>query len=122
MSISNIKDINSVFIKNVKNQINSIEPEGYIVRLKATNKKHFNFIHEEKNNPSFLNYLEASIKNTNDKIINSEKLQQQLVIDPESVSIDEVTIAAKEAEITLNLTKTILNKLITAYKDLINIR
>lgn len=122
MSINTVSNLNNVFLNNSNQNISKVKPLGYKVSLKATNSKHFNFTQNVEQKPSFLNYLKSSINNTNNSIINSEKLQQQLVIDPESVSIDEVTIAAKEAEITLNLTKTILNKLISGYKDLINIR
>jgi len=117
-SISNI--VNQV--SNVSS-VNSIQPKGYQVRMNSTSPKHFNYIEKNDNDSSlFLNYLKNSVIDTNDAIVNAEVLQQQLVIDPDSTNIDEVTIAAKEAEIALNLTKTVINKLITGYKELINIR
>lgn len=89
----------------------------------STTPKHFNYIEKDSNNsPTFLNYLTKSIGDTNTALVNAEILQQKLVEDPDNTSIDEVTIAAKEAEIALNLTKSVINKLITGYKELINIR
>ncbi len=116
-------------ISNIVNQvssvssINSIQAKGYQVKMNSTSPKHFNYIEKTDNNSStFLNYLKNSISQTNNAIVEAELLQQQLVMDPDSTNIDDVTIAAKEAEIALNLTKTVINKLITGYKELINIR
>lgn len=116
-------------ISNIVNQvssvssINSIQAKGYQVNMNSTSPKHFNYIEKTDNNSStFLNYLKNSISQTNNAIVEAELLQQQLVMDPDSTNIDDVTIAAKEAEIALNLTKTVINKLITGYKELINIR
>lgn len=119
-SISN--SISKVNITSVSN-VNQIDPKGYKVSMNSTSPKHFNYIEKNSDNtPNFLNYLTKSITDTNEALVNAEILQQKLVEDPDNTNIDEVTIAAKEAEIALNLTKSVINKLITGYKELINIR
>ncbi len=117
-SISNIvSQVSSV------SNVNPIQAKGHQVKMNATSPKHFNYIEKSDGDSSlFLNYLKNNINNTNSALVNAELLQQQLMMDPDNTNIDEVTIAAKEAEVALNLTKSVINKLITGYKELINIR
>jgi flagellar hook-basal body complex protein FliE len=53
---------------------------------------------------------------------NVESLHQQMIIDPESVDVHEVTDAQAKAQMTLNITRTILNRVVQAWKDIINTR
>jgi flagellar hook-basal body complex protein FliE len=50
----------------------------------------------------------------------SDNLLQQVVADPNSVDAQDVTIAMAEANMSLNLAKTILSRVVTAWKDVIN--
>ncbi|MCR4421160.1 MAG: flagellar hook-basal body complex protein FliE [Spirochaetales bacterium] len=118
-SISNV--VSNVNVSRVTN-LKTVTPTGYNVQMKSTSSKHFNYVEKSTDSPNFLNYLTNSINGTNNALVNAEFLQQQLIEDPDNTNIDEVTIAAKEAEIALNLTKSVINKLITGYKELINIR
>ena len=52
----------------------------------------------------------------------SDDLLQKVVADPNSVDAQDVTIAMAEANMSLNLAKTILSRVVTAWKDVINTR
>jgi flagellar hook-basal body complex protein FliE len=52
----------------------------------------------------------------------SDGLLQKVVADPNSVDAQDVTIAMAEANMSLNLAKTILSRIVTAWKDVINTR
>lgn len=52
----------------------------------------------------------------------TSNLIQQMVVAPDSVNAHDVTIAMAEANLSLNLAKTILNRVVTAWKDVINTR
>jgi len=52
----------------------------------------------------------------------SEDLIQRMIVDPDSVDAQDVTIAMAEANLSLNLAKTILSRVVTAWKDVINTR
>jgi flagellar hook-basal body complex protein FliE len=52
----------------------------------------------------------------------SDDLLQRVVADPNSVDAQDVTIAMAEANMSLNLAKTILSRIVTAWKDVINTR
>ncbi len=51
-----------------------------------------------------------------------EDLLQRMIVDPDSVDAQDVTIAMAEANLSLNLAKTILSRVVTAWKDVINTR
>jgi flagellar hook-basal body complex protein FliE len=52
----------------------------------------------------------------------STDLIQQMSVDPESVDVQDVTISMAEANLSLNLAKTILSRVVSAWRDVINIR
>jgi flagellar hook-basal body complex protein FliE len=52
----------------------------------------------------------------------SDDILTKMVVDPDSVDIQDVTIAMAEANMSLNLAKTILSRVVTAWKDVINTR
>jgi flagellar hook-basal body complex protein FliE len=52
----------------------------------------------------------------------SDDILTKMVADPDSVDVQDVTIAMAEANMSLNLAKTILSRIVTAWKDVINTR
>jgi len=45
-----------------------------------------------------------------------------MLVDPESIEAHEVTIAMSKASMSLNITRTVLDRVVRAWKDLINTR
>jgi flagellar hook-basal body complex protein FliE len=52
----------------------------------------------------------------------SNSLIEQMLVDPESVDVHQVTVSMAEASLSLNLAKTLLSRVVTAWKDVINTR
>jgi flagellar hook-basal body complex protein FliE len=52
----------------------------------------------------------------------ASNLNQQALIDPDSVNVEDVSIAMAEATMSLNITRTILNRLVQSWRDVINTR
>ncbi|GHV85696.1 hypothetical protein AGMMS50230_13040 [Spirochaetia bacterium] len=52
----------------------------------------------------------------------ADYMYQQSVIDPDSVNVEDLTIAEGKANMSLNITRTILNRVVQAWKDIINTR
>jgi flagellar hook-basal body complex protein FliE len=65
--------------------------------------------------------LEAMDKVSGDQQFAST-LAQQSVTDPESVDIHDLTIAQAKANMSLNISRTILSRLVQGWRDLINAR
>jgi len=100
---------------------------GDIIELAVTNKSHFgnkkkvgkkpdNFISE------FNNALKDAFYNVNDIQLKSDDLTTKLAVNPNSVDIHDVTIAAEKARLSLQFTKSIVDRVVQAYKELINMR
>jgi flagellar hook-basal body complex protein FliE len=52
----------------------------------------------------------------------ADSLIQQAIVDPESVDSHDITIAQAKANMSLNITRTILNRIVQGWRDIINTR
>ena len=52
----------------------------------------------------------------------ASSLQQAAITDPDSVDVHDITLAQAEANMSLNITRNVLSRLIQGWRDLINIR
>ena len=50
--------------------------------------------------------------------VNVSKLQEQIITDPDSVDIHDVTTAMAKAKMSLNLAQTVIDRLITGWNEL----
>jgi flagellar hook-basal body complex protein FliE len=71
---------------------------------------------------SFQDALLKAMDGVSSSQTKSDNLLQKVVADPNSVDAQDVTIAMAEANMSLNLAKTILSRIVTAWKDVINTR
>ena len=70
--------------------------------------------------------FEAAMLQALDKVSGAQQrvsaLATEAVINPDSVDIQDITIAQGEANMSLNLTRNILSRLVQGWRDLINTR
>jgi len=52
----------------------------------------------------------------------ASNLNQAALVDPDSVNVEDVTMAMAEASMSLNITRNVLNRIIQGWRDLINTR
>ena len=52
----------------------------------------------------------------------ASQLHQAAIIDPDSVNVHDITIAQAQARMSLDITRTVLNRLVQGWRDLINTR
>ncbi|HTX73775.1 MAG TPA: flagellar hook-basal body complex protein FliE [Rectinemataceae bacterium] len=71
---------------------------------------------------SFEDAMLKAMDGVNASQTKSEDAVQQMLVSPDSVDVQDVTIAMAEANMTLNIARTILNRVVTAWKDVINTR
>lgn len=71
---------------------------------------------------SFENALLKALDGVSASQAKSDDILTKMVVDPDSVDVQDVTIAMAEASLSLNLAKTILSRVVTAWKDVINTR
>ena len=66
--------------------------------------------------------LARAFNQANELQHNSMELGQQMITDPESIDIHDVTIAMAEANLSLSMTKAIVDRALRAYKEIISTR
>jgi flagellar hook-basal body complex protein FliE len=100
---------------------------GQIVELRKTNPLHFDGagkIQSGKKGPeeSFGEVLMRAFENVNGIQEQTEELSQKMITDPEEVSVHDVMISMAESNLAINMAKTIANRAIQAYKEIIAVR
>ena len=103
------------------------EVSGHVVRLAKTNDVHMNG-RLEKNQPAdaseggFADAVQKALHGVNDLQQESLALSRQMLIDPDSVDVHDVTIAMSKANMSLQITKSVVDNALKAYREIINLR
>ncbi len=100
---------------------------GHIVALQKTDPRHLDgsvtrIAGKKAQTGSFGRLFAQALSNVNDLQLNSMDLSQRMITEPESVNIEDVTIALAEANLSLSMTKAIADGAIRAYREIISIR
>ena len=103
------------------------EVQGDLVSLKVANKNHIGGKELQSNAgekvvSSFSDMFNKAFNDVNELELKSIDLTNQMAVDPESVNIHDVQIAAEEAEMAVMFTKGIVDRVIRAYKEITNLR
>jgi flagellar hook-basal body complex protein FliE len=104
-------------------------PHGDVVPLSATHPSHFGFPKAVEKGGSaadlasgFANALKDALYKVNGLQVQSDELTKALAVRPDTVDVHDVTIAAEKARMALLFTKSIVERVTQAYKELINMR
>ncbi len=103
------------------------QPIGYLVEMRTTNPLHFgNKVRREPGyddvSTSFADSLMKALGKVNDIQVDSEKLQERMIVEPEAVDIHTVMIATQKAEVALSFAKAVRDEAVRTYRELINLR
>jgi len=71
-----------------------------------------------KKTGTFESYLLEAVNSVNDKQLEVGRVQEQLITDPDSVDIHDVTTAMAKAQMSLNLAQTVIDRLLTAWSEI----
>ncbi len=100
---------------------------GNIVQMKITNAAHLDSkgqkglpVGEDRN--GFGNLVADAIGRVSDQQLNADKLFQRMITNPDEVEPHDITIAMAQAEMSLNLTKAIVDRAVKAYNDITAMR
>ncbi len=109
--------------------MNLVGPEnaiGDLVSLKRSRPKHFDengkMGEAIDNKGGFGDMVVKAMNSANDSQMKSSDLMQQMITDPDSVNVHDVTIAMAKAEMAVNLTKSVIDGAVKAYKEIISTR
>ncbi len=107
-----------------------ISPEqavGHQVVMKRNDTRHYTINGDQgpmgpQEPKGFDDLLFEAVSGTNNLQQSAENIYQQMIIDPESVDPHDVTIAMSKANMSLDITKAVVDKAIKAYREIISIR
>ena len=99
---------------------------GDQVALKATHKNHFGIKPAGEDDKTaaeeFTSALKSAIGETNNLQQQMSDITQAYITDPESVDAHDVTIAISKANMSLEITKAVVDGALKAYNNIINMR
>lgn len=76
----------------------------------------------EKYRKSFDSYLLDAVSKMNEQQMDVTRLEQQAIVDPESVDIHDITTAMAKAQMSLNLAKTVVDRVVTGWSEITTTR
>ncbi len=99
---------------------------GDVVQLKRSRPNHFNEEGQLGSAPvktgKFGEMVVDALNGANNAEMDSAGLMQQMITDPDSVNVHDVTIAMAKAEMAVSLTKSVIDGAVKAYKEIISTR
>lgn len=107
---------------------NNIAPDqasGNTINLWRTNPRHVAGFGEQQSgggSTGFGQMLFDGLNQVNDLQQEHSKLAVQAITDPTSINAHDLTIAQAKASLALNITKNVVDRVIRAYQDIINVR
>lgn len=72
----------------------------------------------EKTRANFRDYLTDAFSQMNSHQTNVELVQKQLITDPDSVDIHDVTIAMAKARMSLDLAKSVIDRVVSGWNEI----
>ena len=94
---------------------------GHRITLKRTDPRHLGAA-PKREDPGFGKLLFQAMSQVNDLQHKSINMTQAMLTDPDSVNVHDVTIALAEANLALSMTKTIMDRVVRAYREIISTR
>jgi len=100
---------------------------GDVVKLARTSPLHIPGEGEQVGSSSgieqkFGDMLLSALGSVNNDQVTAMDLSQKMVTDPTSVNVEDVTIALAEANLSLSMTKAVVDRALAAYREIINVR
>lgn len=71
---------------------------------------------------TFADMLIKSLEKTSNQIVDSQLLQQQAIVSPDSVNPTDLSVSMMKGYMSINLTKAVLDRALAAYKELTTVR
>jgi flagellar hook-basal body complex protein FliE len=71
---------------------------------------------------SFGKLFSRALGRVNDLQLIATEMGQKLITDPDTVDVHDVTIAMAEANLALSMTRSVVDRAIRAYREIISIR
>ncbi|MBN1899061.1 MAG: flagellar hook-basal body complex protein FliE [Spirochaetes bacterium] len=102
------------------------EALGDHVPLKVTHQHHYSDVDAGEgtkgSKKSFGALLNSMLKEVNQLQMKSDELTEKMITSPDEVNIHDVMVASQKALLSLNFVKSIRDRAIRAYQEIMNMR
>ncbi len=102
---------------------------GDVVTMARTNPRHLSgagerapAAGEKGTEQAFGEMLFGALNGVNASQRKGMELTQKMITDPDSVDVHDVTVALAEANLAISMTKAIVDRALSAYREIINVR
>ena len=100
---------------------------GYVVEMIRTNPGHLDTDGKagaaaDESREGFGNLVAQAVGRVSDRQLKADELFERMITHPDEVEPHDVTIAMAQAEMSLNLTKAIVDRAVKAYQDITAMR
>jgi flagellar hook-basal body complex protein FliE len=100
---------------------------GHIIELARTHPKHLGSTlapikEDEGPEKSFGEVLIKAFNDVNDLQVKTVTMSEQMMTEPDAVDVHDVMIAVAEANLALSMTKTIVDRALRAYREIVAVR
>ena len=100
---------------------------GDLVKIQRTNPVHMDIkgstAPDKASGPtSFSNAMMKAMEGVNSSQMTATELSEKMLTDPDSVDAHDITIAQAEASLSLNIARTIMDRVVRGWKEIINSR
>jgi flagellar hook-basal body complex protein FliE len=103
-------------------------PKGERLALNRMDPRHFSgsvparAAAQGTNPEAFENAMLKALDGVNATQVDSSNAIELMMTDPDAIDVHDVTIAMAKANMSLNITRTVLDRVVRAWRDLINTR
>lgn len=111
---------------NILDTLSSNQVTGDLVDIRRTNPLHLNTDGKQASLAdsefSFEDMMLEALNGVNNDQMQSASLMEQMVTNPDSVDVHDVTIGMAKAEMSLNVTKAVIDRAVKAYQEITSLR
>ena len=110
---------------HISNMLSADQVQGDMFRLARTSASHFAGSTDpapQSGEANFGRLLYDSLNGVSELEQTHQNLTVQAITDPDSVDPHDISVAAAKAEMGLNLTKNVLDRVIQAYRTITTVR
>lgn len=112
---------------SILNVLGSNQVTGDLIDIKRTNPLHLNSEGfqaplDKSEGVSFEEMMMEAINGVNEDQMDSAGLMEKMITDPDSVDTHDLTIAMAKADMSLNVTKAVIDRAVKAYKEITSLR
>ena len=106
-------------------------PMGQSIPVATSNPSHFADFDLTKRDLSnmrvghgdtFYDKMMGAVNLVNDNIIHSDKIGEQFITKPNTVDVHDVTVALQKAQMSIDLSRAIIQRSISSYQTIVNLR